>query len=139
VEAVRKAASRDPHVIEPACSHLKEKIGSLRDDATFDAVRVLERETQDAIFALAQSEYIKLIFDINSAFSRRRFAEPIEDNASAEHRLFVREWRNAKLLELTAIGLGDGELAVLGAQLSRKIWHSRLKRRFVELELSARA
>lgn len=133
VEAVRKAASRDPQAIEPTCSRLKERIAALKDEATFDAVRVLERETQDAIFALAQSEYIKLIFDINSAFSRRRFAEPIEDNASTEHRVFVREWRNAKLLELTAIGLGDGELAVLGAQLSRKIWHSRLKRRFVAL------
>lgn len=133
VEAVRKAAGRDHEAIEQACNRLREKIAALKDDATFDAVRALEREAQDAIFALAQSDYIKLIFDINSAFSRRRFSEPIEDNASAEHRLFVREWRNAKLLELTAIGLGDSEHAVLGAQLSRKIWHSRLKRRFASL------
>lgn len=130
VEAVRKAAGRDREAIERVCGPLKERIAALADDATFDAVRVLERETQDAIFALAQSDYIKLIFDINSAFSRRRFSEPIEDDASPEHRSFVREWRSARLLELTAIGLGDSEQAVLGAQLSRKVWHARLKRRF---------
>ncbi|GGN62222.1 hypothetical protein GCM10011349_45700 [Novosphingobium indicum] len=130
VEAMRMAVRCDPVQVAAVVKHLQRKVGALKDEATFDDVRKLERETQEAIFKLADSTYIKLIFDINSAFSRRRFADPTLDDESPEHREFVCQWRDAKSLELDALRLGDCDLVLTAARFSRKIWHSGLKRRF---------
>lgn len=130
VEAMRMAACRPPEETEAALKGLRKQLKALRDDAPFRTIRTLELDTQAAIFDLANSPYIKVIFDINVAFSRRRFSEPISDNASAEHLTFVRLWRVAKLMEFEALTLGDQELAVNAARASRRIWHERLKLRF---------
>lgn len=133
-EAVRKAAALPPAETEPVAARLRRRINAIPDRATFDAVRNVELETQAEIFRLANSSYIKLIFDINVAFSNRRFPAPIIDDDSAEHLDFVRKWRDAKLMELAGITSGDRELAVMAAQHSRKIWQRRLKRRFASYE-----
>lgn len=130
VEAVRKAASRHAHEITPVVNQLRETISTIKCDATFDTVRTVELDMQEAIFALAGSSYIKLIFDINMAFSRRRFSEPMTDDASEEHLEFVRRWKASRLLELEALLIRDRGLAANAAQLSRRVWHERLKTRF---------
>ena len=77
VEVLRKAASQFapkppghwPTPIASACSAIKP-------EASFAEVRTLELESRAAIFELVKSRYIGLIFDINAAFARRRFAPP---------------------------------------------------------------
>jgi DNA-binding FadR family transcriptional regulator len=132
VEAVRKAAMSDRAAAQELATRLKPRVAALPDHATFEQVRDIELLTQSEIFTLADSGYIKLIFDINFEFSRRRYpASPVEDDYTPEHREFVRLWREAKLQELGAIALGERELAVMAAQYSRKIWYRRIGRRFV--------
>lgn len=130
VEAVTKAAARQPDEIKPVLERLRNQVTEIKSEATFDAIRTLELETHEAIFALAGSAYIKLIFDINTAFSRRRFSDPMTDDASPEHRAFVQKWRTSRLLEFDAIELRDGDLAASAARVSRRVWHDRLKSRF---------
>ena len=74
--------------------------------------------------------HAKLIFDINVAFSRRKFPTPISDDTSEEHLRFVRAWKDAKLLEMSAIDQGDVTLAALAGQHSRQVWHRRILSRF---------
>lgn len=130
VEAMRKAA-RAPHDrIAAGIASLVERTHALRDDASFDDVRELERETQDVVFELADSAYIKLVFDINVAFSRRTYQGPAVDDVSPEHRRFVQSWRNARLMEFGALMQGDAELAGIASQYSRKVWARRIRARF---------
>jgi DNA-binding GntR family transcriptional regulator len=133
VEAVRKAATRPAAEIVPVVDELRKQVVKIKADATFDTIRTLELEMQEAIFALASSAYIKLIFDINTAFSRRRFPDPVTDDASNEHKTFVQKWKTTRLLELEALELRDTALAVNAAQLGRRVWHERLKSRFAML------
>lgn len=132
VQAMRKAAEADPVDARRVAEKLIAKVRAIKDDAAFAKIRELELLAQAEIFELAQSVYVKLIFDINVAFSRRRFTTPIADDASDEHHRFVREWRNAKLMELSALIDGDIELAGLAAKHSRKIWHQRIIARFAQ-------
>ncbi|MGE4339496.1 MAG: GntR family transcriptional regulator [Pigmentiphaga sp.] len=135
VEAVRKAASNSPEA-EAQLSALRKKVEKVRETATFDEIRALEMATQSKIFELGNSNYIKLIFDINVAFSRRRFNEPDVDDSSEFQSAFVKSWRNAKLLEFSAIESGDRELAVLSARHSRKIWAQRIRSRYQQVHTS---
>ena len=90
----------------------------------------MELENQTAILKLAKSTYMRLVFELNIAFSRRVFPAANPDNESDMHRKFVRDWREAKLMELNALDLGDSELAVLAANHSRKVWHRRILVRY---------
>jgi GntR family transcriptional repressor for pyruvate dehydrogenase complex len=130
VETMRKAANADRNAALLLAERLSVKAKSVKDDASFEKVREIEMLAQSEIFDLAQSAYVRLIFDINVAYSRRRFTEPLPDNDSEAHRSFVRAWRNAKLLELAAIAQGDAELAGMAGQHSRKIWYQRILSRF---------
>ncbi|MBW8784482.1 MAG: GntR family transcriptional regulator [Novosphingobium sp.] len=129
VETMSKAAFR-ARAGTANVAALRERVTSIPDDASFNVVRTLELETQEAIFRLANSSYIKLIFDINMAFSRRRMAEPLIGDQSPEHREFVRKWRDAKLMELHAIASGDTQLAALAGRYTRRLWGRRLKTTF---------
>lgn len=130
VETMRKAAVADRSAAATVVDRLVAKVKSIKDDASFEKVREIEMLVQSEIFDLAQSAYVRLIFDINVAFSRRRFSQPVPDNNSEEHLNFVQAWRDAKLLELGAIGRGDAELAGMAGQHSRKIWQRRILSRF---------
>ncbi|TCM14599.1 DNA-binding FadR family transcriptional regulator [Novosphingobium sp. PhB165] len=130
VEAMRKAAHAPHNVIVEKTATLVERTRAVADDAGFDEVRELERATQDIVFELADSAYIKLIFDINVAFSRRTYQGPAADDVSPEHRRFVQSWRNARLMEFGALIQGDPELAAIASQYSRKVWARRIRARF---------
>lgn len=132
VEAMRKAAIADRDEARALADRLSAKVKAVKNDAPFEKIRELELLIQSDIFGLANSAYIRLIFDINVAFSSRRFTEPTADDAHEEHLSFVRAWKDAKLLELSAIGQGDVELAAMAGQHSRKIWHRRILTRFPE-------
>lgn len=141
VEVVRKAAAHsDREATGKVVDQLRKRIGGVKDSASFQHIRNLELEGQDAVFALTDSSYVKLIFDINVQFSRRKFDLPIEIDDSDKHREFVRSWRNAKLMELNAIAEGDRELAAMAARYSRKIWHRRVYSRYAgDEDAAARA
>jgi hypothetical protein len=79
-----------------------------------------------AIFDLINSRYIELIFQINTAFAKGRFAPGSEKDGTDVHREFVQAWRNAKLLEFASIADGDTELARIAARHGRNIWHRRI-------------
>ena len=132
VEAMRKAASADKAAVEDLVLRLRKKIKSVRDGASFQQVRDVELESQEAVFNLTNSKYVKLIFDINAEFSRRRFHQPMESDEAPEHLAFVPAWREAKMMELNAILHGDRDLAVLAARYSRKIWHRRVYSRLTQ-------
>jgi len=126
VEVVRKAASSKDEEARMVLESFKRRVASLKPTATFQQVHVLELESRKPIFKLANSRYIELIFDINMAFASRGFPDVAEQDDGPKHRDFVRAWRDAKLMELTAVVEGDCELAVLAAQHARKIWHQHI-------------
>ena len=132
VEAMRKAASANPVEARALADRLAAKVRAVKSDAPFEKILELELLIQSEIFTLADAAYIRLIFDINVAFTRRRLTEPIADNSSEHHLGFVRAWKDTKLLELSAIGQGDAELAALAGQHGRKIWHRRILRRYAQ-------
>jgi GntR family transcriptional regulator, transcriptional repressor for pyruvate dehydrogenase complex len=129
-ETMRKAAVADRTAAALVVAKLVAKVKGVKDGASFEKVREVEMLVQSEIFDLAQSAYVRLIFDINVAFSRRRFSQPVLDDSSEEHRRFVQAWRDAKLLELGAISRGDAELAGMTGRHSRKIWQNRIFSRF---------
>jgi GntR family transcriptional repressor for pyruvate dehydrogenase complex len=126
VEVLRKAAAVRTEAARALADAYRERVLAIKPDASFAEVRTLEQESRSAIFELVKSRYIELIFDINMAFARRRFPPPSDMDDSADHPKFVRAWRNAKLMELSAIADGDVELGVMAAHLIRKIWHERV-------------
>jgi DNA-binding FadR family transcriptional regulator len=130
LEAMRKAARAPEERILALTTPLKKRLKAISDHATYDEVRALEMDTQAAVFDLAKSNYIKLIFDINIAFSRRAFVVPGIEESYEGHDAFVRTWREAKLLELNALVEGDRELAVVAGRYSRKVWHRRVRSRY---------
>ena len=130
VEAMRKASVRDPEQIESAVKRLRKNLKKIGDTATFDEIRDNELKFQSEIFQLAESSYIKLIFDINAAYSLRTYSTTANDDESEYHSAFVRSWRDAKALEINALSARDSELAALAAQHSRKIWHERIRKRY---------
>lgn len=130
VEAMRMAALANRDDALALADRLIPKIKAVKDKTGFDRIRELELLIQAEIFELARAVYVKLIFDINLEFSRRRFSAPLVDDTSDGHISFVRAWRDAKLLELSAIWQGDAELAAMAGQHSRKIWHKRIMARF---------
>lgn len=134
IEAMRKAAGADKAQARAMADRLRPKLLAIKDNTPFDTVRDLELETQAAIFQLANSSYIKLIFDINVAFSRHKFGGPAADDDTPEHAEFVGQWREAKLLELSAILTGDRDLAESVSRHSRKLWHRRLRQRYRVLD-----
>ncbi len=122
VEAMRKAASLRTKAARNVAETLRQKVASLKADATISEVTQLEQYTRSAIFDLIKGRYIELIFHINMAFAKRRFPVPRKLDAEAHH-AFVEAWRTAKELELTAIAEGDPELGVLAARRARNLWH----------------
>jgi len=130
VEAMRKAAAAPLEDRLRLADSMIARIKAIKDDAPFSRVRESELQSQGEVFDLARSSYVKLIFDINVAFSRRKFPEPVIDDTSEDHLRFVRSWKDAKLLEMSAIGQGDVTLAALAGQHSRQIWHRRIRSRF---------
>jgi DNA-binding FadR family transcriptional regulator len=125
VEVVRKAAANRSDEARAIIDGFRQRVASLKPNASFTQIRKLDLESRKAIFDLTNSRYIELIFDINMAFASRTFPLPAEDE-TPEHVQFVRTWRDAKVMELTAITEQDAELAAIAARYVRKVWHDRI-------------
>jgi GntR family transcriptional repressor for pyruvate dehydrogenase complex len=125
VEALRRAANgtAESKALAEKCL---AAVRTLRLDASFHEVLLVEQESRKAIFDLIKSRYIELIFQINMAFAQRHFPPAGDRDDTPAHRDFVRAWRHAKQLEFESIADGDPELAMLAAQHSRNLWHRRI-------------
>jgi DNA-binding FadR family transcriptional regulator len=139
VEAMRKAASVKSEVRQPIVEELTRQVESIKDDASFPQVLDAELRTQNAVFKLSESDYIKLIFDINLEFASRNLTLTEPDGQEALDPDFVRDWRQAKLLELGALAKGSRELAAITARYSRKVWQHKVGVRISELGSLAQA
>lgn len=125
VEVLRRAASLNSDAARKVAEAQRRKVVEINSDATFHQVAEVEQAIQEAIFKLAKSSYIQLIFHINHAFSIGRFPLAATRDSTAQHREFVQAWREAKLVELRAIGERDVELAMIAARHTRTLWHGR--------------
>lgn len=126
VEVLRKASSTKGPESRDMAAKYKKKLKTLKDTASFADIRKFEMETRREIFTIAKCPYIELIFNISARYSRSNYQEKIDLDATQEHRHFVQAWRDAKFMELTAIGESDPELGTMAARHSRAIWHHRL-------------
>ncbi|WP_333703271.1 hypothetical protein [Sphingobium yanoikuyae] len=126
VEVIRKAVALKSPAASELVASFRKRVNAVKAKASFAAIRVIERESQKAIFDLVGSRYIELIFDINIAFASRSFPSHERPEEDEEHVSFVRSWREAKLLELAAIEEGNVELGVMAARYVRAVWHKRV-------------
>lgn len=126
VQVLRKAAAVRTDEARAMAEKFTKRVQAIKPHATFEEIRTLEVESRAAIFAVADCRYIELIFNINTAFSVRGFPPRPDTDSTPEHHEFVRAWRNAKLMELTAIHSGDVELGAMAAHHIREIWHKRV-------------
>jgi DNA-binding GntR family transcriptional regulator len=133
VEALRKAAGAPRDAAKGVIAEFTKRCERLKLDASFNEVSALEQDFQRAIFALSNSRYIELIFQINKVFAQGHFRPGSELDMTPEHIEFVKAWRSAKLLEIGAIADGDPELASIAARHARNIWNSRIALRQLNL------
>ena len=126
VEVLRRAARIRSAESRALAEKYSEAVRAVRSDASFSDVLRVEQESRKAIFDLINSRYIELIFQINTAFAKGRFAAGSDKDGTEAHREFVQAWRNAKLLEFASIADGDAELARIAARHGRNIWHRRI-------------
>jgi len=126
VEAMRDAASATAEARREVVETLRRRVLALKNDASFEQVRDVELQSQERMFELARSPYIKLIFDINIAFSRQCFVAPPGEDDPSRERDFVAAWREAKLVELRAVAQGEAELAMSAGRCTRLIWERRV-------------
>ena len=128
VEAVRRAALVRTEAVLEAAASLRKRVMRLRADASLSKILEVERAGRTEIFALTNTRYIELIFQVNIAFARSRFPPESESDDSNIDRLFLKAWRQGKLMELEAIAEGDADLAVISARHVRNLWHGRIWR-----------
>lgn len=138
-EAMRKAALAGSSEIAAMVERLTRRVRKVDEDASFSEVRDAEFALQADVFALARSPYIKLIFDVNIAYSRRRLTAVAEGMDSAAGAEFVKSWKAAKLMELQAIASKDPDLAASAGQHGRRVWHDRVRLRHTALTTPASA
>lgn len=132
VEVMRKAATKRGGEAKSLVKRLREELGEIPPEASYEQVLALELGSREAIFTLINSRYIQLIFHINMAFAQRGLPEAVERSDTGRHREFVLAWRNAKLMELAAIADGDQELATIAARHMRNLWHKRMMDRIAK-------
>lgn len=126
VEVLRKASSTKSPEAKELARKYKNKLKTLKATATFADIRKFELETRGLIFKIAKCPYIELIFNISTRYSRSNYKDNPDLDATLDHLEFVQAWRDAKFMELTAIGESDPELGIMAARHIRAIWHNRL-------------
>lgn len=122
VEAMRKAASVRTKEAREVADKIRSSVLALKPRASFQSIRDVETESRSLVFALAECAYIELIFDINMTFAHRAFSVNPEGELKDSLPEFARAWRDAKLMEATAIAEGDRELGALAARHTRRVW-----------------
>lgn len=126
VASMRAAVSAPSAQLVAIADAHGQLLDALPADAPFKAVLALEQGFREAVFALASSGYVQLIFRINAAFASRTLRPNSDLDGSEEHRTFVSNWRKARKLELAALRDGDAELAELAARRERTVWDARI-------------
>jgi DNA-binding GntR family transcriptional regulator len=127
IEAVRRAAEIKTPESLSIYSRYAKRISKLSDSSTFQDVLGLELEIRTDIFGMIERPYVELIFRISSDFGSRQAGEPAGDHDGEFDRNFVSGWRDTKLLELRGITSGKPEIAIVAAQLQRKVWEERMR------------
>ena len=127
IEVVEQAARNRDGRTAGLAIRFRRDIHALDAGAGFSEVLALEHKISRHVFALINSPYVELIFNINANFAQRRMADfPARRDGTPEHAGFVQAWRKAKMMELEAIAEGDAELALLAAKRCRRLIHQRV-------------
>lgn len=132
VESVRQATLVDQSFAIAAAAKLQALVEAIGPDASMQQIAEAEHAFRGQVFDLIDGNYLRTIFQINAAFSRRHLpndALPISDD---QHREFVRKWRSAKQLQCEAIASRDTLQAVLAALQDRNAWTQRGARAALE-------
>lgn len=124
IETLRKAAGAPVESRQPVADTFAARLAGLRPDASFPDVLEYEEAFRGAIFDLIGSKYVQLIFQINARFAQMRFDADFV-GADASQAEFLRDWRNARYLEIATIASGDPEMAAVAATRARGIWQRR--------------
>jgi GntR family transcriptional regulator, transcriptional repressor for pyruvate dehydrogenase complex len=119
VEVLRRAATLNNRAAQKFGEAYRQQVLELDENATLQQVVELEEKIREAVFELIESPYMQLLFHINATFWRSRFAPPPLD---LKRPGFVEAWREAKLMELSAIAEGDVQLAIMAARYMPKVW-----------------
>ena len=126
VEVARQAARRSSGWDHAKLAVLQSRLEGLDASAGFEAVLAVETLIRDTLVQLTDSKYIDLILRINIRYAIRIYSQALEGDGTPEHCAFVTQYRDIKLIELSAILRGDEAMAVTAAQHARNIWHDRL-------------
>ena len=86
VEVLRRAARINSAESKALAEKYSEAVRAVRSDASFSDVLLVEQESRTAIFDLIKSRYIELIFQINTAFAKGRFAPGPEKDGTVAQR-----------------------------------------------------
>ena len=138
VEAIRKAATTSNRAAaQKLAEDFKKRVRAIKPNAPFYDIVKLERECRTAVFKLTDSRYIELIFAINSAFAHRHFSQIYSrtderDEQDPAHPEFVSDWRDSKIMELSAIAYGDVTLADAAGRYGRTVWQKKVNQRLKE-------
>jgi GntR family transcriptional regulator, transcriptional repressor for pyruvate dehydrogenase complex len=138
-EVLREAAAADRAATKALVEQLLPQVEGLCDEASLEQVTHLQHTIRTAIFELIGGQYIALLFQINTAFSRKQLSgihkqmtDPanlgaIQRLSEGAHRRFVERWREAAAMELRAIAVGDPMMAMLAGLHSRSVWLDRAR------------
>ncbi len=125
-EILRRAAGADAVRAKTVMRSLREKIAALSTHASLDDVLQLDLVVRSAFLDLIDSRYIEFLFQMNVIFASRKFVvHSAQGDDSPEHYEFVQAWRQAKIMEFSAVEDGDKALALLAARHSRNLWYRR--------------
>lgn len=125
MEAIRKACELRTPEARTLALELQARVTATEPSVDFTKIIELENEINQAIFDLTNARYIELIFQINYVFSSRRFLVGDRISGRDDDEKFVRQWRDAKFLELQGVADGDPDIGILASQYSRKLWRER--------------
>lgn len=125
VESVRQATLVDRELAHAAAARLQAVIEGVPADASMRQIAEAEHAFRGQVFDLIDGNYLRTIFQINAAFSRRHLPTDAAPISEDQHREFVRKWRSAKLLQCEAIASGDMLQGVLAALHDRNAWTQR--------------
>lgn len=124
IECLRQAATADRSTSRDLAKRLSDMVVAIPADAPMEVIGRAEREIREAIFDLIDGGYIRIIFQINAAFTRSHMREPDERPSGEALQTFVRRWKMAKLMQFEAIASGDSLQAMAAALQDRNVWIS---------------
>lgn len=123
IESIEQAARLRSDASRALAETIAEKVRAVASKTSHRALIEIEQSIRSQVFELIECPYMRLIFQVNVRFARRKFEGPGQiPDVALDQAEFVEAWRDAKLLELEAIARGDVELGTLAAKRTRKVW-----------------